>query len=448
MRIVMACTDMEWIDRRIFHEAKSLREAGHEVILFTVPDMKETESLTIDGVLVIRRHSFVHHLGEPGETTSQRIGNRLRNATWLPGNVSFYRFLKNLKYAARRIKGLLTAKQAAPELPIYVKTMSDVETLSEFEASLVTAIVMLKPDCVVAHDLPMLRAAVHAGRTCGAKIAYDAHECYPDQLVFPPEHRDYYRRLETRWIGEADLAYTVNPILADYMSRVYQRQVEFITNAIEPPADLCLDRKYDYFRESLQLPSNVNVLLYQGGLFFNRGLENLVESMRYVQPHVHLCFLGYGDSACTKALVDLATEYGIQSSVHIVPPRQQADLLQWTASADVGIIPYHAVDKNAWYVSPNKMFEYIAAELPFLANELPFVRTIVEDLECGRIADLTTPSLCAEAINRMFSDANQLARMRANLRARREEYLWKEQGKRLIGMYEAIGIASEVKRAA
>jgi glycosyltransferase involved in cell wall biosynthesis len=274
---------------------------------------------------------------------------------------------------------------------------------------------------------------------------YDSHECYPEQLFFTPERQDYFRALETRWIAEADLVYTVNPMLAEYMSRTYRRPVEAITNAIDPPPGFRPNRKYDHFRKSLGLPASIQVLLYQGGFAPNRGLENLVEAMAYVQASVHLFFLGYGDAGFINKLVELAQKNNVQNRVHIVPPRQQSDLLEWTASADVGIIPYHAIDKNAWYVSPNKMSEFIAAELPFLSNDLPFVKTVVEDLQGGAIADLSTPILCGQAINRVFSNPIELQRMRANLHARRDEFLWRRQGEKLVRLYEAIGVTSEAK---
>ena len=94
------------------------------------------------------------------------------------------------------------------------------------------------------------------------------------------------------------------------------------------------------------------------------------------------------------------------------------------------------------------MSEFIAAELPFLSNELPFVKTVVADLKGGVIADLTTPLRCGKAINRIFSDPNELKNMRANLHARRDEYLWKWQGAKLVRMFEAIGVTSKEKLAA
>lgn len=433
MRIVMATTDLDWIDRRILHEAKSFREAGHEVFLLAMPDPRCPPYVVLDGVPVIR--DWDPHLLVSQTTLSQSLGNSLRSATWLPGNMMLFRGLKSLKTlagAARR--WFRPAHQDCPE------HLRDVEALAPFEPALIRETIKLKPDCVLAHDLPMLRPMVLAAKACQARIAYDSHEWYPERISIAPEMQAYYRRLESRWISEAHLVYTVNPLLADHMTKAHGRPVESITNATDPPAGFSPGHGYDHFRKTLGLSADVKILLYQGGFQPHRGLENLVEAMRHVDARlkVHLVFLGYNDFK--ETLIQLAQRQLVQDRVHFVPPRTQTDLLEWTASADAGIIPYHALDKNLWYVSPNKLFEYIAATLPFLSNDLPFVNMAVADTQGGVIADLTTPERCGEAINRFFADPKQLQRLRENLQARRADYLWERQGVKLLRLFEAIGI--------
>lgn len=436
MRIVMACTDVDFIDRRIFHEAKSLTEAGHQVILFGGPDLDRPAREIVEG-MEIRRH---WHPLPLWRRPLKAMAGTLRRASWIPGNLLLLSLIKAPMFLASELRSALRRMAGKKNFPV------NVESLDPWEVSLANEAAALNPDCVVAHDLPMLRSLVVAAKRNGAKIVYDSHECYPDLIFFEPELQDYYRKLEARWIKEANLVYTVNPLLAEHMSNRYQRVVESITNAIDPPAGFDPRKKYDHFRKYLGLPSDVRILLYQGGFAPNRGLENLVESMGFVQPSVHLVMLGYNDFK--DVLIRHARSHGLSRRVHIVPPRTQADLLEWTASADAGIIPYHIVDPNIWYVSPNKLFEYIAAELPFLSNDLPFVKMVVEATKGGSFADLTNPKSCGEAINRMFADPARLVAMRENLRACRAQYLWQVQGEKLLGLFESIGVPCGRRKAA
>lgn len=443
MRIVMATTDLDWIDRRILHEGKSLREAGHEVFLFGMPDPRCPPYVVMDGIPVIR--DWDQRLSVKTSRLSQAFGSNLRQATWLPGNLAFFRSLKALKTlagAARRF--LKPSPQDRPE------HQRDLETLAPYEPALISAIIKLQPDCVLAHDLPMLRPMVVAGKACKAKIVYDSHEWYPERIAIAPKMQDYYRRLESRWIHEADLVYTVNPLLAGHMAKLHGRPIESITNAIDPPAGFSTSRRYDHFRKALGLAPDAKILLYQGGFQPDRGLENLIEAMRHVDAtlNVHLVFLGYNDFK--ETLVQWSQQQRVRDRVHFVPPRTQVDLLEWTASADAGVIPYTALDQNLWYVSPNKLFEYIAAALPFLSNDLPFVSKTVAETQGGLVADLTTPTRCGEAINRFFADPKQLQTLRKNLLTCRTDYLWVKQGAKLLQLFAAIGIqhATTVQAAA
>src|SRR5262249_37083042 len=68
-------------------------------------------------------------------------------------------------------------------------------------------------DVYVAHDLPVLPAAVEAAKRVGAKVVYDAHELYPDQ-EFARLLRRRWRAVERFYICGADAVTTVNPAIA------------------------------------------------------------------------------------------------------------------------------------------------------------------------------------------------------------------------------------------
>ena len=96
----------------------------------------------------------------------------------------------------------------------------------------------------VAHDLPVLASAVVAARSSGARVAYDAHELYPEQHHFKPEYVEVLSRAEAELIGYADLVTTVNQSIAQEMPKRYRiEQPAVILNApAAPPKTLPLQR--------------------------------------------------------------------------------------------------------------------------------------------------------------------------------------------------------------
>src|SRR5262249_37966315 len=97
---------------------------------------------------------------------------------------------------------------------------------------------LLHPGAViVAHDLPVLPAAVVAAAELGARLAYDSHELYAEQHVFPPETAELYRIAEARLIRRADLVTTVNDSIAEEMARRYHiSKPAVVWNAPAQPA--------------------------------------------------------------------------------------------------------------------------------------------------------------------------------------------------------------------
>ena len=53
----------------------------------------------------------------------------------------------------------------------------------------------------------------------------------------------------------------------------------------------------------------------------------------------------------------------------MIPPVEHQVLLEWTSSAHLGIIPYENI-VNHLDCTPNKLWEYPAANVPFVATDL------------------------------------------------------------------------------
>jgi glycosyltransferase involved in cell wall biosynthesis len=178
-------------------------------------------------------------------------------------------------------------------------------------------------------------------------------------------------------------------------------------------------------------------LLYQGGLSTGRQLEALVSAMALVQvTGVHLVILG--DGPLQPALQKLAVAPGAQGRVHLHPAVPQSELLAWTAAADAGVIPYQPTCLNNLYCTPNKLFEFIAAGLPILASDLPEIRAIVAGHGIGQLADLSSPSAIAAAIDRFFADRRQLAIWRDASQKARGILNWDEEGRKVVRVFKGL----------
>jgi len=312
------------------------------------------------------------------------------------------------------------------------KIFGVITSLNSYENLLFDRGLFYRPDLIHVHDLPMLKAGVKLKQKLNVPLIYDMHEFYPEQDCLTPLQQKKLRNTESKNIKYTDVRITVNPMLADEISKTYNNtDIKVIQNAMIIDPDFH-NRQYDKFREEYSIKKDEIILLYQGWISPDRNLQNLVKGLAQVEKPIKLVFMGYG--GFKEELESISRNIHIKDKVVFVPSKTQAELLSYTASADIGIIPYPSkLDPNTKYASPNKLYEFIAARLPIICNNLPFVKTLVEDNCFGMSFEMNSPEAFANAINNF--PYNQLNEFRKNIELKGVNFLWESEAPKLLEIY-------------
>jgi glycosyltransferase involved in cell wall biosynthesis len=193
----------------------------------------------------------------------------------------------------------------------------------------------------------------------------------------------------------------------------------------------------DRLRRYLNLDPKVRIALYQGSLGNDRGLDILVRAARFLDPDIVIALMGKGESqAVLEALI---TREGVGDRVKFVPPVPYVELLNWTASADIGLIIYRPQSANVPMMLPNKLFEYLMAGVPVLASPLEAVVDIINTYEVGSIVRSLDPEEVGHAMSALLADHKALGRMRRNaLAACQRELRWDVESQQLIQLYQDV----------
>jgi len=149
-----------------------------------------------------------------------------------------------------------------------------------------------------------------------------------------------------------------------------------------------------------------------------------------------LVMMGFGDYG--KTLQATAQRMGlIGKRVYFLPAVSQSELLQHSASADMGIIPYPHIDLNSYYCTPNKLFEFIQAGLPIIANDSPELRRFVQNEGFGLIHPMRSPGQIAQAIDIAFQKLPNID-WRQRLKDKRHAFAWDVQANHYIAKMRTI----------
>jgi glycosyltransferase involved in cell wall biosynthesis len=192
----------------------------------------------------------------------------------------------------------------------------------------------------------------------------------------------------------------------------------------------------DRIRTALALPPSTRVVLYQGQLATERGIEQAIEAIRDV-PDAVLALLGFGRLRGELEAAVRADPYGRVRLIDAVPP---ADLLDWTASADVMVMPIQPTTVNHRFTTPNKLWEAIAAGTPVVAGDLPGMAEVIRETRAGLLCDPTSPASIAAAIRTVLDlpDDERAAMRERALEAARERYNWDAQVAPLLDLYRRL----------
>jgi glycosyltransferase involved in cell wall biosynthesis len=300
-------------------------------------------------------------------------------------------------------------------------------------------------DIYHAHDVTGLPACYIAARLRRKLLIYDAHELPLAELsngLFY-QMRTLLAYLLARMVSRCAGVITVSPPILQELRNRYHIPVVSLVRNILPYRTV---PKSDRLRQLLGLGPEVRIALYQGHLQpLDRGLETLIRSAAFLEPDIVIVMMGKGNRTAQSEFEALIASEGVADRVKIIPPVPYEELLDWTVSADLGLVvqpPDYSL--NVKLCLPNKLFEFLMAGLPVLASRLDAVTEVIKIYEVGQIVSSLAPTDVGAAINAMLADGDALARMRRNaLNAAQQDLCWEKESKRLIHFYREI-LATQV----
>jgi glycosyltransferase involved in cell wall biosynthesis len=305
-------------------------------------------------------------------------------------------------------------------------------SLRQAEARLrfASALVRLRPDVIHCHSLSPLGACVCAKQRTGAPLIYDAHELETEQDAGNTIRKAVEKCQEKRLIRYCDAVLCVSDAIADWYSREYGIARPYVVRNVPDIRFQSPPGESDLIRQKVGLPGESVVFLYQGRLAAERNVERFIRVFRRSSPDRHFVFMGYGP--LTEVVMAAARENG---NIHFLPAVEPKRVLEYTAGADVGVVGTENICLNNYYSLPNKLFEYLLAGTGILVPDLPEVRRIVEEHDCGWVYSASDDELLA-LINGLSRD--DILAKRQNAKASRHLYSWEQEEKSLLQAYRSV----------
>jgi glycosyltransferase involved in cell wall biosynthesis len=267
-----------------------------------------------------------------------------------------------------------------------------------FLAAFVRTLRRLRPDAVHANDAAMLAPGWAGALLTGADLVYDSHEYATGVPYRKRGWRLLTIALERALVRRCATVITVSDGIADRLRERYglARRPVVVRNLPDPAEEDAGFQAAD-LRDSLGIDSATTLVLHLGAVARDRGCEALVRAMAGL-PRAHLLFLGADDGDFAARLREIARELGVAERVHLRPSVPTGQIRAYTRQASVGVTLLEDTCENHRLALPNKLFEYLAAEIPVVASDLPEMRRALSGLPAVTSVDPADPDSVAAGL--------------------------------------------------
>lgn len=303
---------------------------------------------------------------------------------------------------------------------------------AEYNIRLFLFLLFRKADVLVANDLDTLLPNYIISKLKGLELVYDSHELFTEV----PELKDgsfakrTWETLERAIIPNLRHCITVNLSIAGIFQKKYG--VSFMVLRNMPYR---YRPSFQKKREELGLPVHKKIIVLQGnGINVERGAEEAVLAIKYMKIPVLLLFIGNGDVLPT--LKQIVKREQLDDKVKFLDRMSYADMMQYTAAADLGITFDKPKSLNYYYSLPNKIFDYIQAEIPVLASRLPELEHVINDYDIGDFIEEHSPVHIAEKMEACLTDNIRRENWRENLRKASVELCRENEETEMKALYE------------
>ena len=306
---------------------------------------------------------------------------------------------------------------------------------AEYNLRLFLFLLFRKYHSIHANDLDTLLAAFLGSKVRGKELVYDSHEYFTEvpELAENPFAKRIWERIEEWIFPTLSQVITVNESIANLYKEKYGNQVQVMRNIPEGKPEGMEPNTTKVSRAALGLPKDKTILIVQGtGINVDRGNKELVDAMRYMDGFL-LLIIGSGD--VLPRLKEIVLSEGLREKVIFKDKMPYEQLKFYTAASDGGISIDKDTNINYRYSLPNKLFDFIHAEIPCIVSDLPEVKRIVHEFKVGTVLSSHNPKEMAEEITRYFQSYDK-EELQAHARKAAVELTWENEEKVLEKIYK------------
>ena len=292
----------------------------------------------------------------------------------------------------------------------------------EFNIRLFIFLLISRCDILVANDLDTLLPNFLASKIRNKKLIYDSHELFSElpELLNRKRVKYVWMLLESLLLPRLKHSYTVSESIANYYFDKYDVNMGVVRNV----------PLYKSINIDMVHSSDFKKIIYQGAINKDRGISLMIRSMQYIDAKLYI----YGSGDILDAMVNLVKALNLDSKVVFEGNVRFDHLWQFTRTADLGLSFEEDTCLAYRFSLPNKIFDYINAEIPILISDLPEFRKVISTYKVGEVLVSRETKLVASQINKLLCKPKSA--WSENIKLAKKDFCWENEESNLLSFFE------------
>ena len=295
---------------------------------------------------------------------------------------------------------------------------------AEFNIRLFIFLLFTKKNILFSNDLDTLLPNYVLSILQQKILVFDSHELFSEipELLHKPKVKDFWFGLEKSIIPKLKNVITVSGSIKNHYFNLYGVSATLVRNI--PKIEKINQKKFEINTHEKK------IILYQGAINVGRGIELMIDTMPLLDEFM---FIVIGDGDIVKDLKERVTDLNVNNKVKFLGKKTPEELKKLTLNATIGMSLEEDLGLNYKYALPNKIFDYLHANVPVITSDLPEMRALIEKYAFGEILCKRSPEVLASTIKLMTKKSYA-----KELRFAKEKLNWAHEKKKLISIFNTL----------
>lgn len=274
-----------------------------------------------------------------------------------------------------------------------------------------------KAHLLYSNDLDTLLANFLVSKLKGIPLIYDSHELFTEVPELQGKwQQKIWLKLEAWIFPKLHHIITVNESIANFYRTKYHKKIEVIRNIAELDTNIQV--------ANIPKATNFTLILQGAGINVDRGAEELLTAMLLLKD-VDLWIVGDGDVVPQLKL--FVAKNNLNTRVHFLPKCAPKELKKITPQAHLGLSLDKASNLNYQWSLPNKLFDYIHAEIPVLCSDLIEPKQIIQQLQVGWILQEVSALCIAQKIQSIQKNTQEYTQKQLACKLAKHQLNWQHE---------------------